>query len=344
METKRDELNREFAGSDAEIEQEYLRMLDSEVPDLWNRIEAGLDAADNSGSYNVENPGSYNVENSGSYNVENTGSYNAESFGTNTGADARYATFQQQEEQAANVVSMETAAKKRASKGRRYAFWIGGIAAAAVVILLSVFLIGRFDREKKSYADDTIEYAKYDGADTASTRGNESSKTEPKQEDAAEAVLDSDDVHTINGGASKESEATAENSSKSQYSSDKAKTVLEPGMIPKLGLEMRVKEVLKDSIVLTFGYKGEIRDLKAASAKIDYDNSGTWVSLANDLPILEGDPSIKEKAVTELSVMLKESLPRGRYRIHVSLSDSREAKLLVGSDDQLEIVAEFTVK
>ena len=42
--------------------------------------------------------------------------------------------------------------------------------------------------------------------------------------------------------------------------------------------------------------------------------------------------------------MLKESLPRGRYRIHVSLSDSREAKLLVGSDDQLEIVAEFTVK
>ena len=98
------------------------------------------------------------------------------------------------------------------------------------------------------------------------------------------------------------------------------------------------------SIVLTFGYKGEIRDLKAASAKIDYDNSGTWVSLAGDLPILEGDPSIKEKTVTELSVMLKESLPRGRYRIHVSLSDSREAKLLVGSDDQLEIVAEFTVK
>ena len=328
METKRDELNREFAGSDAEIEQEYLRMLDSEVPDLWNRIEAGLNVADNSGSYNAENTGSYNVE----------------SFGTNTGVDARYAAFQQQEEQAANVVSMETAAKKRAGKGRRYAFWIGGIAAAAVVILLSVFLIGRFDREKNSYSEDTKEYAKYDGADTASTRGNESSKTEPKQENAAEAVLDSDDVHTINGGASKESEATAENSSKSQYHSDKDKTVLELGMIPKLNLEMRVKEVLKDSIVLSFGYKGEIRDLKAASAKIDYDNSGTWVSLANDLPILEGDPSIKEKAVTELSVMLKESLPRGRYRIHVSLSDNPEAKLLVGSDDQLEIVAEFTVK
>ena len=91
-------------------EEAYLRMLDREVPDLWSRIEAGLDRAEKEGSQNRE---------------------------------ARFLAGQE----TGQIVSIEQGRAKR--KGSRTGLIIG-IVAAAVVLIASLAIIGFAGREKKS--------------------------------------------------------------------------------------------------------------------------------------------------------------------------------------------------
>lgn len=91
-------------------EEAYLRMLDREVPDLWSRIEAGLDRADKEGPQNRE---------------------------------ARFLASQAE----GQIVSFEQGRAKR--KGNRTGLIIG-IVAAAVVLIASLAVIGFAGREKKS--------------------------------------------------------------------------------------------------------------------------------------------------------------------------------------------------
>ena len=329
METKRDELNMTNAGSDAEIEQEYLRMLDSEVPDLWNRIEAGL----------------------------------------KTPEENRFAAFEQAQEQAANVISMETAAKKKTENKKRYAFWIGGIAAAAVVILLSVFLIGRFGREKKSNESDTL-----DMTGELSTRGAQYSKEDSLVD--GERDIDNPSINSGNAGAQENREEARQpeeyekgakpshqsNTSKSEPATEGQKTTVVPveedanddarslfflDEIPELGISLKVKEVKEDCLVISFSNQGEIANLKAVSAEIWYDSNGTWIPSIKDLSFRESDTSIKTGEVTELTIDTGDVLRRlltTDHRIVIRLSDSVKAKKLVGAYDTLEIAASFNVK
>ena len=332
METKRDELNMTNAGSDAEIEQEYLRMLDSEVPDLWNRIEAGL----------------------------------------KTPEETRFAAFEQAQEQAANVISMETAAKKKTENKKRYAFWIGGIAAAAVVILLSVFLIGRFGREKKSNDSDTL-----DMTGELSTRRAQYSKEDSLVD--GERDIDNPSINGGNAGAQENREEAREpeeygkgvkpsypsNAGKSESATegsegqktttvpveedanDDARSLFFLDEIPELGISLKVKEVKEDCLVISFSNQGEIANLKAVSAEIWYDSNGTWIPSIKDLSFRESDTSIKTGEVTELTIDTGDVLRRlltTDHRIVIRLSDSVKAKKLVGAYDTLEIAASFNVK
>ena len=86
-------------------EEAYLRMLDREVPDLWSRIEAGLDRAEKEGSQNRE---------------------------------ARFLAGQE----TGQIVSIEQGRAKR--KGSRTGLIIG-ICAAAAVIIAAVLCIFVFD-------------------------------------------------------------------------------------------------------------------------------------------------------------------------------------------------------
>ena len=125
-------------------EQEYLRMLNEETPDLWNRIETGIDA------------GYYQDDNS----------------------------FFKPEE-----------VKKK--KGPRYGLIIPGIAAAAVVLFISVFaMTGGFGRKKNDAQYTGLSaFADVDETDNAdivmeSAENNATAKQEsPANETAKEDVI-----------------------------------------------------------------------------------------------------------------------------------------------------------
>ncbi len=118
------------------MEQEYLRMLDTEVPDLWDRIRAGLDRQQTAG-VSPEEEGAKAVQ-----EIQTTqATQETEANKINQTNDIlRFREYQKQNADAAlSSGGKEGPAKKK----KRYGLWIGGIAAAAAVILLSAFLFSR---------------------------------------------------------------------------------------------------------------------------------------------------------------------------------------------------------
>lgn len=111
------------AESDPDVEAMYLRMLDQEVPDLWGRIEAGLNAGTGAGADRAE-------------------------ARNGSGQEARFLELVEREAEN-NGMEKPAGSGRNGRNGRsgrdgrrrkRPVFWIAGLAAAAALILISVFV------------------------------------------------------------------------------------------------------------------------------------------------------------------------------------------------------------
>ncbi len=188
-------------------EEAYLRMLDQEVPDLWGRIEAGLDRT----AY--QNPPMMEANAAVDMNVQPS-------------REERFYAAQQD-----NVVPFES---KRKNKSHRTALIIG-VAAAAVVLLGSLAIIGLTGRESKkdSATDESVSYdinmlnggsAKSESEEKEKGRGSQKSQQSyapamkddimAEEEGAMDGEIDSPTLSPENGAAMEEAAESAKQGAK----------------------------------------------------------------------------------------------------------------------------------
>lgn len=244
-------------------EEAYLRMLDREVPDLWGRIEAGLDAAQVQGGTPAPIQAAATQTTAQSSVMQTTAAFSAAQTAA-PAAETREQRFLA-EQQAANVVAFDTADRKTKSSGKRK-IWVGaGLAAAAAVLVISLAVFGFSQRDSKKETKSDIKNAA--SMDTAES-SDESMKSESSKTPAnLPADLELGDITSLNpqqdrnaskGDASYssavvEDEDSAEQSdAKEELSGAESEIRSADGaeMIPKqtfyqakLGLNMTIKEL-----------------------------------------------------------------------------------------------------
>ena len=244
-------------------EEAYLRMLDREVPDLWGRIEAGLDAAQAQGGTPAPIQAAAEQTTAQSSVMQTTAAFSAAQTAA-PAAETREQRFLA-EQQAANVVAFDTADRKTKGTGKRKIWLDAGLAAAAAVLVISLAVFGFSQRDSKKETKSDIKNAA--SMDTAES-SDESMKSESSKTPAnLPADLELDEITSLNpqqasnaskGGASYssavvEDENSAEQSdAKEELSGAESEIRSADGaeMIPKqtfyqakLGLNMTIKKL-----------------------------------------------------------------------------------------------------
>ena len=161
-------------------EEAYLRMLDREVPDLWGRIEAGLDAAEAQGSTpsTIQTP------------MMHTAAEDVTASLTQT-REQRFLA----EQQAANVVAFDTANRKTKSTGKKKIWIVAGIAAAAAVLVISLAVFGFSRRDSK--LDATTDTNNEVAMDISGSSGASAKSQSAKQTMNVPSDMETDDIASL---------------------------------------------------------------------------------------------------------------------------------------------------
>lgn len=184
-------------------EEAYLRMLDREVPDLWGRIEAGLDVAQVQGGTPAPIRAA-DTQTTATFSAAQTATPSAATQTTAAFSAAQTAapaaeTREQRflaEQQSANVVAFDTANRKTKGTGKRKIWLAAGLAAAAAVLVISLAVFGFSQRDSKKETKSDIKNAA--SMDTAES-SDESMKSESSKTPAnLPADLELDDITSLN--------------------------------------------------------------------------------------------------------------------------------------------------
>ena len=340
--------------TESDIEQEYLRMLDEEVPDLWNRIEAGIDQNDGRTLNEFEPAQIYGWQQENAYFRE-IGTFDQTGYGQNT-------------------------VKKK--KGRRRIVILAGTLAAAAALFLAIFAMnGGFSRKNESTKSDmTQNEAANRGAEESMKDAEDESTVKKPDKNSQYSELDHDKFSgkesiNINNGVKAseaqsfepaeqpayEAEGAQENDDAVSDRYDKKKGLLPvfeetdtrvyQGTIPGLGLSLSVEDATADGGNLVFSYVeneqvGAGECISGTYYELERKNGNSWekVPLIVDRSEVFWEDigwivSTKRSEWRTVWSRLYGSLPSGTYRIIKPVNCSH----YVGAYKSFLISAEFRI-
>ena len=355
----------DLSPDNSDIEALYREAASREVPDFWSKIESGLDdpryadgfsgfepaedvqAAVESGTVSMGQSEAQTANLTGAESSAKTGiqdgafhaagtNASANEGRTNTSSD-RFAAYVQNQESAGQQVTGNAPAgfggnsgkSKGSDKKKRYGYLIGGLAAAAVVIILSVVAITNSGKRAKSGVDNTStldivsDQAKAESEDAAingktddvngsqKERREQSQKSQGKSEGAGAVPegLDKDSLSTDINNYAIEPRTDNEAAAESEQAEAPAPRDSTESMLPEaekqdpklykdemktLGITLRLQNVRSTGCILMFTREEDTKNetgtiFSAPEYEIEKWNGSAWEIYPHVKDITFGD-------------------------------------------------------